>query len=58
MAGLWFTLGTLVFSTNKTDRHDITVILLKIVLNNINLILQSPICGVMVDMVALTDEVH
>jgi len=28
-AGLWFPLGTLVPSTNKTDHHDITEILLK-----------------------------
>ena len=32
-----FSLGTLVSSTNKTDRHDITDILLKVVLNTINL---------------------
>jgi hypothetical protein len=32
-AGLWFSLGTLVSSTNKTDRHDITEILLKVTLN-------------------------
>jgi S-ribosylhomocysteine lyase LuxS involved in autoinducer biosynthesis len=28
--------GTLVSSTNKTDRHDITEILLKVALNTIN----------------------
>ena len=28
----WFSLGTLVSSTNKTDHHDITEILLKVVL--------------------------
>ena len=35
--GLWFFLGPLVSSTNKTDRHDITVIeiLLKVALNTI-----------------------
>ena len=31
----WFSLGTLVSSTNKTDRHDITKILLKVALNTI-----------------------
>ena len=31
--GLWFTLSTLVSSTNKTHRHDITEILLKVELN-------------------------
>jgi uncharacterized membrane protein YjjP (DUF1212 family) len=34
----WFSPGTLVSSTNKTDRHDITEILLKMVLNTINLL--------------------
>ena len=34
-AGRWFSLGTLVSSTNKTDCHDITEILLKVVLNTI-----------------------
>ena len=34
--GLWFSLGAPVPSTNKTDRHDITEILLKVVLNTIN----------------------
>jgi hypothetical protein len=36
-AGLWFCLGTTVSSTIKTDRHDITEILLKVALNTINL---------------------
>ena len=36
VAGLWFFPGTPVSSTNKTDRHDITEILLKVVLNTIN----------------------
>ena len=30
MAGQWFSPGTPFFSTNKTDRHDITEILLKV----------------------------
>jgi len=38
-AGLWVFLGTAVFSTNKTDRHDITEILLKVALNTIILTL-------------------
>ena len=33
---LWFSPGTLVSSTNKTDCHDIAEILLKVVLNTIN----------------------
>jgi hypothetical protein len=33
--GLWFSPGTLVSSTNKTDRHDITEILWKVDLNTI-----------------------
>ena len=32
---LWFSSGTLVSSTNKTDRHDITEILLKVAINTI-----------------------
>ena len=35
--GLWFSPGTLVSTINKTDHHDITEILLKMVLNTINL---------------------
>ena len=38
-AGLWISLGTLVSFTNKTDRHDITEILLNVVLNTITLTL-------------------
>ena len=34
--GRWFSQGTPVFSTNKTDRYDITEILLKVALNTIN----------------------
>ena len=33
--GRWFPRGTSVSSTNKTDRHDITEILLKVALNSI-----------------------
>ena len=33
--GQWFSPGPLVSSTNKTDRHDITEILLKVALNTI-----------------------
>ena len=33
VSDLWFSPGTLVSSTNKTDCHDITEILLKVVLN-------------------------
>ena len=35
-AGMWFSPDTPVFSKNKTDRHDITEILLKVALNTIN----------------------
>jgi hypothetical protein len=35
VAGLWFFQGPPVFSTNKTDRHDITEILLKVAFNTI-----------------------
>ena len=37
VAGQWFSLGTQVSSTNKTDNHGITDILLKVALNNITL---------------------
>ena len=35
MTGQWFSLGTLVSFTNKTDHHDITETLLTVVLNTI-----------------------
>ena len=35
MTGRWFSPGTPVSSTNKTDHHDITEILLKVALNTI-----------------------
>jgi hypothetical protein len=38
-AGLWFSPGTLVSSTNKTDHHNITEILLKVALNTTTLTL-------------------
>ena len=37
--GRWFSQGPPVSSTNKTDRHDITEILLEVALNNINVVL-------------------
>ena len=37
MTGRWFSPDTPVSSTNKTDHHDITEILLKVALNNISL---------------------
>ena len=37
MTGQWFTPGTPVSSTNKTDCHDITEILLTVALNIITL---------------------
>ena len=42
--GLWFSLGPLVFSTNKTDRHDITEILLKVALKTIKQTNNCKIC--------------
>jgi hypothetical protein len=35
MTGLWFSPGTPVSSTDKTDRHDVTEILLKVALNTL-----------------------
>ena len=37
VAGWWFSLGNPVSYTNKTDHYDITEILLKVVINTINL---------------------
>jgi len=42
--GLWFFPGTPVSSTNKTDSHDITEILLKVALNTINQTLMLCTC--------------
>ena len=39
LAGRWFSPGTPVSSTNKTDRHDIPEMLLKVALNTITLTL-------------------
>ena len=39
MTGWWFSPGTPVSPTNKTDRHDITDILLKVALNTLILTL-------------------
>jgi hypothetical protein len=39
LTGRWFSLATPVSSTNKTDHHDITEILLKVVWNTITLTL-------------------
>ena len=39
-AGRWFSLGTPISSINKTDRNDITDILLKVILNTITLTLE------------------
>ena len=36
MTGQWFSPGTPVSFTNETDRHDITEILLKVVIDTIN----------------------
>jgi hypothetical protein len=41
-AGQWFSPGSPVSSTNKTDRHDITEILFKMALSTVNL----PICNI------------
>jgi hypothetical protein len=41
-SGQWFSLGTPVSSTNKTDCHDITEVLLKVALNTITLTIIRP----------------
>ena len=40
-AGRWFSSGIPVSSTNKTDRHDIAELLLKVALNTITLTLMT-----------------
>ena len=40
-AGRWIYMGTSISSTEKTDRHDITEILLKVALNTITLYINS-----------------
>jgi hypothetical protein len=37
VTGRWFSLSTPVSSTNNTDHHDITEILLKVALNTVDL---------------------
>ena len=44
-ADQWFSQGIPVSSTNKTERHDITEILLKVVLNIITITLQDSSFG-------------
>ena len=44
VSDLWFSPGTPVSSTNKTDRHNITEILLKVALNTITLTLYLRTC--------------
>ena len=40
VAGQWFSPGTLVSTTNETDCHDMTEILLKVALNTLTLTLR------------------
>jgi hypothetical protein len=44
LAVWWFSPGMPVSSTNKTDHHDITEILLKVVLNTVTQTLASNLC--------------
>jgi hypothetical protein len=51
--GRWFSLGTLVSSINKSDRHDITEILLKVKHNNpthpLSLVFQVEVLSIIFD---------
>jgi hypothetical protein len=59
MAGRWFSLGTLVSSTNKTDHDDITEILLKVALNTIKQpSIVSRVTLVLVELPFLTITLH
>jgi hypothetical protein len=52
LASLWFSLSTLVSSTNKTDCHDITEMLLKVAINTKTLI-QIPANSVILDSISI-----
>ena len=54
MTGRWFSPGTPVSFTNKTDHHDITEILVKVVLNTIN----QPPSKVFSEIICLTELLH
>jgi hypothetical protein len=55
VTGRWFALVTLVSSTNKTDSHDITEILLKVGLNTITLTIIYPLAN---NVIAIVDYVY
>ena len=44
--GRWFSPGTPISSTNKTDLHDITEMLLKVTLNTIALTIKTQLNGI------------
>ena len=44
VTGRWFSPGTLISSTNKTDYHDITEILLKVALNQTFIDIEIKFC--------------
>ena len=56
-AGLWFSPGTLVSSTNKTDCNDITEILLKVAVNTITLTLIIRIILVQTDIILVQTDI-
>jgi hypothetical protein len=53
-AGLWFSPGTPVSSTNKTDYHDITELLLKVALNTITILLTNIYLNPMFEIFVIT----
>ena len=56
-AGQWFSPGTPVSSTNKTDRHDITEVLLKVALSTITLTFYSICCNLLL-LLSNTDDLQ
>ena len=54
MEGRWFSPGTLVSSTNKTDGHDRSEILLKVALNTITLTLCCFVSGIGISMAIIS----
>jgi hypothetical protein len=59
-AGWWFSPGTSVSSTNKTDRHNITEILLKVALNitTLNLNVQFTSCNLSIFSAMAVYDMH
>ena len=56
--GWWYSPSPPMYSTNKTDRHDITEALLKVALNTISLTLILKVKNVSLKIIFQTDQFH